>query len=102
VLREAGFRAHVADQVPSELPAGTVVDTQPGPYSQHPSGASVALIVSSGSPPRPDPPGNGNGRPGDDDGPGDGDDQDDDGPGGGNGNGDGDELQVPDPADILD
>ena len=30
------------------------------------------------------------------------DDQDEDGPGGGNGNGDGDELQVPDPADILD
>jgi hypothetical protein len=90
----------VADQVPSELPAGTVVDTQPGPYSQHPSGASVALIVSNGSPPRPDPPDNDNGRPGDD-GPGNGDDQDD-GPGGGNGNGDGDELQVPDPADILD
>jgi serine/threonine-protein kinase len=99
VLRDAGFRAHVADEVPSQHPAGTVVDTQPGPYSQHPSGASIALIISDGSPPP------SNGRPGDDDGPGDGPgDGDDDGPGGGNGNGngDGDELQVPDPADFFD
>lgn len=93
VLREAGFRAHVADEVPSQLPAGAVVDTQPAPYSEFPSGASVGLIISNGSPP-----GNDNGGPGDDgDGPGGGDS---DGPGNGNGNGDG--LLVPDPIDIFD
>ncbi|HEX6231551.1 MAG TPA: transglycosylase domain-containing protein [Jiangellaceae bacterium] len=69
VLREAGFRTYVAEQVPSQLPAGTVVDTRPGASSQHPSGGTVGLIISNGSPPRQDPPGNGNGngRPGGDD-----------------------------------
>jgi membrane peptidoglycan carboxypeptidase len=98
LLREAGFRAHVSEQVPSQHPAGTVVDTEPEPYSEYPSGASIALIISDGSPPRPDPSDNDDGRPGNDDGPADG--GGDPGPGGGNG--DGDELQVPDPADTLD
>ncbi len=79
VLREAGFQAHVVDEVPSQHQAGTVVDTRPGPYSEHPSGGSIGLVVSNGS--QPDPPrngggdgnGNGNGRPG-------GDDSDDDDP----------------------
>jgi membrane peptidoglycan carboxypeptidase len=91
VLEDAGFRAHVADEVPSQLPVGTVVNTQPGPGSSYPSGATVGLIVSSGPPPDDDDDddndnGNGNG-PGNGDGnggggpPGD----DDDGPPGGDG-----------------
>lgn len=74
VLGEAGFRAYVVDEVPSQHPAGVVVDTRPGPYSEHPSGGSIGLVVSNGSTPRSDPPGNGgdgngngNGRPGGDD-----------------------------------
>ncbi len=76
VLREAGFRAHVADEEPSELPEGTVVTTEPEPGSRYPSGGSIGLVLSSGEPP-------------DDD-----DDDDDDGPG--RGNGPPDEPPVPD------
>lgn len=60
VLQDAGFRGHVAGQTASQLPAGTVVTTQPGPGSRHPSGGSVGLIISSGSPP----PGDGGDRRG--------------------------------------
>ncbi len=78
VLRDAGFSPHVASEVASALPAGTVVETEPAAYSRYPSGGSVGLVLSNGSPPVPDPPGNGNG-------PGRGDDDDDDGPGNGTG-----------------
>ncbi|HEU4544503.1 MAG TPA: transglycosylase domain-containing protein [Jiangellaceae bacterium] len=91
-LREAGFRPYVAGEVPSQHPAGTVVDTQPGPYSDHPSGGSVGLIISNGSAPQQDPPGSDGGPPGNGDEP-DEDGDRDRGPGGGNDDG----IPVPEP-----
>lgn len=70
VLREAGFRAHVADEEPSGSPEGTVIGTEPGPGSEYPSGGSIGLVLSTGEPPDDDdegPPGPpDDGRPGDD------------------------------------
>jgi beta-lactam-binding protein with PASTA domain len=92
-LREAGFRAYVVEEVPSQLPAGTVVDTRPGPYSQYPSGGSIGIVISNGSPPQQDPPGNGTGRP--DDEPDDDNEEGDGNSGSGGGNDGG--TPVPEP-----
>jgi membrane peptidoglycan carboxypeptidase len=74
VLEGAGFRGHVAGETPSQLAEGTVVTTQPGPGSRYPSGGSIGLIISSGSPPPSDDDDGDNG-----DGNGDDDGDDDDG-----------------------
>jgi membrane peptidoglycan carboxypeptidase len=49
VLQGAGFNAVEAQQVPSDLPKGTVVATNPGAGASIPAGSTVYLYTSTGS-----------------------------------------------------
>jgi membrane peptidoglycan carboxypeptidase len=80
VLEDAGFRAFVADEVPSQLPPGTVVNTEPAPGSRYPSGGTIGLIVSTGPPPPEEDDDDGGGPGGGGGGNGPPDDDDDEGP----------------------
>ena len=54
-LDRAGLEAVVVYREHPDVPAGSVVETQPGEGTEVPPGSSITIVVSSGPPPEPEP-----------------------------------------------